>query len=211
MDIKGIIRSLIEKTISEAAELDEASNSKLDKAMAIINARITKPGQQPKYSSFDSAPEDIKAAARNLAKNLKESETLDEDKSAEYEKVRALMPSSMPVDKWVPIKNGFEAIVSSRGSYNLRRKVKMAGEIRYEKFSLTRAGGLKSLGFSKMEESLDEVAIIKNGRKYSNVKWFETEKGANDFLEKNPDFGVIQADNGGVYVANNKNKGTPVK
>ena len=63
----------------------------------------------------------------------------------------------------------------------------------------------------KKNESLDEVAIIKNGRKYSNVKWFETEKGANDFLEKNPDFGVIQADKGGVYVANNKNKGTPVK
>jgi hypothetical protein len=51
--------------------LDEASDSKLDKAMAIINARITKQGQSPKYPSFDSAPEDIKAAARNLAKNMK--------------------------------------------------------------------------------------------------------------------------------------------
>lgn len=51
--------------------LDEASDRKLDKAMAIINARITKPGQPPKYPSFDSAPEDIKAAAKNLAKNMK--------------------------------------------------------------------------------------------------------------------------------------------
>ena len=61
------------------------------------------------------------------------------------------------------------------------------------------------------KESLDEVAIIKNGRKFSNVKWFETEKGANDFLEKNPEYGVLQSDSGGIYVALNKNKGTPLK
>ena len=91
---------------------------------------------------------------------------LDEDKGIEYEKVRALMPASMPVNKWVPIKNGFEAITSSRGSYNLRRKVNMAGETRYEKFSLTKAGGLKSLGFSRMEESveLDERVEVDHSR-----------------------------------------------
>lgn len=60
---------LYKKNMEES--LDEASNSKLDKALSIINARITKPGQPPKYPSFDSAPEDIKAAARNLAKNMK--------------------------------------------------------------------------------------------------------------------------------------------
>lgn len=221
MDVKGIIRSLIEQTISEAVEIDHSrymrAHSK--KAKGDGNWMFTsKEMGEPKDGEMVTVSGQLSAAAKEAAKKLKtnrvyvmEEVELDEDKSADYERVRALMPSSMPVDKWIPIKNGFEAIVSSKGSYNLRRKVKMAGEVRYEKFSLTRSGGLKSLGFSKMEESLDEVAIIKNGRKFSNVKWFETEKGANDFLEKNPDFGVIQADNGGVYVANNKNKGTPVK
>lgn len=107
-------------------------------------------------NGFSSRDEAAQAALKLYRKSMTES--LDEDAKADYEKVRALMPSSMPVDKWVPIKNGFEAIVSSKGSYTLRRKVKMAGEVRYEKFSLTRSGGLKSLGFSRIEESLDEGA-----------------------------------------------------
>jgi hypothetical protein len=184
------------------------------KSSSEVKANLRKVIKKPDaIQSIDRVmPSELKKIFRDKAAGKEEiEESLEEDKSADYERVRALMPSSMPVDKWIPIKNGFEAIVSSKGSYNLRRKVKMAGEVRYEKFSLTRSGGLKSLGFSKMEESLDEVAIIKNGRKFSNVKFFETEKGANDFLEKNPDFGVIQADNGGVYIAKNTNKGTPVK
>ena len=52
-------------------ELEESADKKLQKAMAIINARITKQGQAPKYPSYDSAPEDIKTAAKNLAKNMK--------------------------------------------------------------------------------------------------------------------------------------------
>jgi hypothetical protein len=55
----------------EEEELEESSDKKLQKAMAIINARITKQGQPPKYPSYDSAPEDIKTAAKNLAKNMK--------------------------------------------------------------------------------------------------------------------------------------------
>jgi hypothetical protein len=137
--------------------------------------------------------------------------TLGENSTSDYERVRALMPSSMPVDKWIPIKNGFDAIVNSRGSYNLRRKVKIAGETRYEKFSLTRAGGLKSIGYSKDAEQIDEVAIIVGGRKFKNVQRFDTDKETNAFLEKNPEFGVLHSDKGGIYVANNKNRGTPLK
>lgn len=58
---------------------------------------------------------------------------------------------------------------------------------------------------------LDELAITKSGRKYSDVKRFDTDKEANAFLEKNPEYGVLHSDDGGVYVAKNKNKGTPVK
>jgi hypothetical protein len=58
---------------------------------------------------------------------------------------------------------------------------------------------------------LDEVAIIKNNRKFSDVKRFDTDKEANAFIEKNSEYGVLHSDDGGVYVAKNKNKGTPVK
>jgi hypothetical protein len=63
-----------------------------------------------------------------------------------------------------------------------------------------------------MEEvELDEVSIIKSGRKFANARRFETDKEANAFLEKNPEYGVLHSDSGGVYVAKNKNKGTPLK
>jgi hypothetical protein len=186
---------LTEKTMIDIkAEVESLLGKKLDGKMLAKFRTLRKVGYANPY---------------DIVNQLKES--LDEDAKADYEKVRSLMPSSMPVDKWVPIKNGFEAIVSSRGSYNLRRKVKMAGETRYEKFSLTRSGGLKSLGFSKMEESLDEVSIIRDDRKFSNVEWFETDKQANDFLEKNPGYGVLHADKEGIYVAKNTNKGKLVK
>jgi hypothetical protein len=63
----------------------------------------------------------------------------------------------------------------------------------------------------QLKESLDEVNIIRDGRKFSNVQWFETDKQANDFLEKNPGYGVLHADKEGIYVAKNTNKGKLVK
>jgi hypothetical protein len=62
-----------------------------------------------------------------------------------------------------------------------------------------------------LEESLDEVVITKHGRKFSNVKFFETDKETNAFLEKNPQYGVLHTDKDGVYVALNKDSGKPVK
>ena len=56
-------------------------------------------------------------------------------------------------------------------------------------------------------DSLSESSIIHNGKKFSNVKRFDDDKSANDFLEKNPSHGVLHADKGVVYVTHNKNKG----
>jgi len=70
---------------------------------------------------------------------------------------------------------------------------------------------LKSLSWMEEVENLDEVSIVKNGRKFANVQRFDSDKEANDFLEKNPTHGVLHTDKGGVYVAHNKNKGTPLK
>lgn len=64
---------------------------------------------------------------------------------------------------------------------------------------------------SKKNESLAELAIIKNNRKFSDVKRFDTDKEANAFIEKNSEYGVLHADDGGVYVAKIKNKGAPLK
>jgi hypothetical protein len=65
-------RRAISKAIKKEAveDLDESTQKHLDKAMSIINAHITKPGQPPRHPSYHNAPEDIKAAAKNLAKNL---------------------------------------------------------------------------------------------------------------------------------------------
>jgi hypothetical protein len=72
---------------------------------------------------------------------------------------------------------------------------------------------LRSLIEQKLSENeqIDEVAIIVGGRKFKNVQRFDTDKETNAFLEKNPEFGVLHGDKGGIYVANNKNKGTPLK
>ena len=64
---------------------------------------------------------------------------------------------------------------------------------------------------TKESVELDELAIIKNNRKFSNVKRFDTDKETNAFLEKNPDHGVLHTDDGGTYVAKNKNKGATIK
>ena len=55
------------KAIAKAMK-EEVSKDHMDKALAAINARITKKGDAPKYPSFDKAPEDIKTAVKNLAK-----------------------------------------------------------------------------------------------------------------------------------------------
>lgn len=66
------------KIFEEVEQIDEASKENLDKAMAIINARVTKPGQKPRHPSYHSAPDDIKTAAMKLAKNMKEEVEIDE-------------------------------------------------------------------------------------------------------------------------------------
>jgi hypothetical protein len=62
-----------------------------------------------------------------------------------------------------------------------------------------------------IKENLNEVSIIKSGRKFANVRRFDTDKEANAFLEKNPEYGVLHSEAGSVFVAKNRNKGTPLK
>ena len=59
-------------------KIDEVNHTHLDKAMSIINSRITKPGQPPRHPSYHEAPEDIKMAAKNLAKNLSKTSMKEE-------------------------------------------------------------------------------------------------------------------------------------
>ena len=61
------------------SDLDEAvSDEHRERALATINARISKPGQPPKHPTYDGAPADIKTAVDNLAKMYAESVDLDE-------------------------------------------------------------------------------------------------------------------------------------
>ena len=89
-------------------ELEESADKKLQKAMAIINARITKQGQPPKYTSYDSAPEDIKTAAKNLAKNMKESVELDEKVNTGPEEAISIISNSISMNPSV-VKAALEA------------------------------------------------------------------------------------------------------
>ena len=67
-----------------------------------------------------------------------------------------------------------------------------------------RSGEVK---MSEEVEVVSEVNIIHNGKKFKNVKRFDNDKEANNFIEKNPSHGVLHADKGGVYVAQNTIKG----
>jgi len=70
---------------------------------------------------------------------------------SEYDKVKALFPDSPTCGVWHPLPNGFEGMVSERGAWRLRRRVRLAGEPRFELFSLTRKGGLRSVGFAHID------------------------------------------------------------
>lgn len=173
MDVKGIIRSLIEEKLSEATEVGKAGPAKL----------------------VSYGPKGDKVTASKIAAHL--AKRANDYSGANAELVKKLSSEVA--------KHGDTTANELIGKHKaIAKNVGMDAKAAHNLIS----GAASTL---KENVQLDEVAIIKNGRKYSNVKWFETEKGANDFLEKNPDFGVIQADKGGVYVANNKNKGTPVK
>ena len=71
-----------EESMKKAAadkKIDEAvSDEHRERALATINARISKPGQPPKHPTYDGAPADIKTAVDNLAKMYAESVDLDE-------------------------------------------------------------------------------------------------------------------------------------
>jgi hypothetical protein len=262
-------------------DLDEASQKHIDKAMNMINARITKPGQPPRHPSYDDAPEDIKRAALLFAKNLaktsmKEEADLDEATTDDHwvhinhagsfhspkkDKIVGYSKPSKNAPKLKPGANGAMrvGIAKQRGytveeveqideldKKTLGSYIKKASERavankvvsdranrrafdaqskddaeKYfdmsdglEKKYKNRIAGIAKAAdkLTKEEaEQIDEVNIIKHGRKFSNVQRFETDKHANDFIEKNPGHGVIHADQGGVYVAHNKNKGKALK
>lgn len=116
------------------------------------------------------------------------------EEATDYERVRGLLPSSMDIGKWYKIQNGFEATVSARGAYTLRRKVKIAGEIKYEKYSLTKSGGLKSIGYSKLDESLGPNAVHETAMREENGagEW-GTDKLAKKYKDDTPGENVDEA------------------
>lgn len=73
------------------------------------------------------------------------------DTESDYEKVKALFPASITCGTWYPLQNGFEGMVTERGAWRVRRPVRLAGESRFEIFTLTRKGGLRSTGFARID------------------------------------------------------------
>ena len=179
MDIKGIIRSLIEKSISEASEfMSEQFN--------------TEKGEAKEYDGK-------KYIGLNLMWSGKKFGEVNPHRSISQTKSRG---SRIATHQKFVVRWGF----SVPGVKLSTREVTNGFSSRDEA-----ARAALDLYLKSMKESLDEVAIIKNGRKFSNARRFETDKEANDFLEKNPEYGMLHADAGGVYVTKNKNKGAPLK
>lgn len=73
------------------------------------------------------------------------------DTESEYEKIKALFPARPTCGTWYPLRNGFEGMVTERLAYRIRRRVRLAGELRFEMFTLTRKGGLRSTGFARID------------------------------------------------------------
>jgi hypothetical protein len=61
----------------------------------------------------------------------------------DFERVRALFPVPLPCGVWVPLQNGFEGFITVRGAYRLRKRVTVAGRVKFDLYTLTRKGGLK--------------------------------------------------------------------
>jgi peptidoglycan hydrolase-like protein with peptidoglycan-binding domain len=90
------------------SDLDEAvTDEHRERALATINARISKPGQPPKHPTYDGAPADIKTAVDNLAKMYAESVDLDE--AAKAQTLSALTGKASPIDDYADMIAKFKA------------------------------------------------------------------------------------------------------
>jgi hypothetical protein len=197
---------LTEKTMIDIkAEVESLLGKKLDGKMLAKFRTLRKVGYANPYDIVNQLKEEVELSKVDSDwKWTYIKESLDKDYAGMLGKFKKA------VDKAEEAK--------SRGD-----KEKMS---RYLEDARNRLFGMKSTDSSKLKntdhydrynkmkglkESLDEVSIIRDDRKFSNVEWFETDKQANDFLEKNPGYGVLHADKEGIYVAKNTNKGKLVK
>ena len=199
MEIKQIIRGLIRESLNEAVEISHSRYMRSHGKKASGNGTwmfTTKEMGEPSDKEMVSVSGTVSDAGREAAKKLKTN--------------RVYVMEEVELDE-ASLGGGSSSFFGSEMNRLSKEAKKKASEKKSEPVTSKTLADINAKLNTKKNESLDEVAIIKNNRKFSNVKWFETDKGANDFLEKNPEYGVLQSDKGGVYVALNKNKGTPVK
>lgn len=81
----------------------------------------------------------------------------------DYTKIAGLFPSTCPCDVWLPLQNGFEGLLTSRGAYRLRRLVRLfQDDFSYEIFSVTCAKGVGHMCYAKVGiDDIDrEMAVL---------------------------------------------------
>jgi hypothetical protein len=240
MEIKQIIRGIIRENLNEGVEIDHTRYMRSHKKRASGSGQwifTSKEMGDPSDDEMVTVNGSLSAASKEAAKKLKtnrvyvmESVELNENpwnqrlqkkpgteelpapaKGAVEKHGKKFKEGDMVVPHTGPHAGVPHKVTTARaGTVNIHPMVSVNNH-KYDNTTIRAKHEHLSPYIPMKKESLDEVAIIKNGRKFSNVKWFETEKGANDFLEKNPEYGVLQSDSGGIYVALNKNKGTPLK
>lgn len=70
----------------------------------------------------------------------------------DFDRIKALFPMPCKCNVWIDVQNGFQGMITSRGAYRMRRIVRFpSGLKRYEIFSVTKAGGMKSTGYAMCE------------------------------------------------------------
>lgn len=201
MEIKSFIQEMIKESLNEGVEIDHSRHMRVHgkKARGAGQWMFTSKGMgEPSDDEIVTVNGSLSDAGKEAAKKLKTN--------------RVYVMESVELDE-----ASFGGGSSSFFGSEMNRLSKEAKKKEAEKkskpvTSKTLADINAKLNTkSKKNESLAEVAIIKNNRKFSDVKRFDTDKEANAFLEKNSEYGVLHSDDGGVYVAKNKNKGAPLK
>jgi hypothetical protein len=190
---------MLKESLTEGVEIDHSRHMRAHGKKASGSGQwifTTKDSGEPSADEMVTVNGTLSVAGKEAAKKLKTN--------------RVYVMEEIQLDE-ASLGGGSSSFFGSEMNKLSKEAKKKASEKKSEPVTSKTLADINAKLNTKKNESLDEVAIIKNNRKFSNVKWFETDKGANDFLEKNPEYGVLQSDKGGVYVALNKNKGTPLK
>lgn len=203
-DLLATVKAVAEgKEVPEKAKKDKDVSDKEDAETVDDEGKKTKKEPIEVDPKLDEATLPRGKLVQKVMKPIKDKEKMFPKK--EDEDLDEMKQSFALVDKG----NKVVATSSSERDLKLNRP---SLQNKFGELKLVSIKKKQEVGFPlKEDEDLDEASVIKNGRKFNNVKTFTSVKAANAWMEKNPGWGVLDDDGQTVFVANNKNKGMQIK